>query len=95
MSSALPLPAASKGKAKYTNTLWPELVGTGRPSPPFAWPGPVELFWGTFIDGTWVPGWTPDFRGAASRQPMRLPLHAPLGTASIHVLTRPQAQGAA
>lgn len=41
----------SMDKAKYTVTLWPEAVGTGRPGPA-ALDRPNELFWGTFIDGT-------------------------------------------
>lgn len=57
MSSALPSSSLQMGKAKYTVTLWPEPVGTGRPGP-LALARPRELFWGTFIDGTWVPSWT-------------------------------------
>ena len=78
MSSALPPSSLPRGWPS-SQSLWPEPVGTGRPSP-LALARPRELFWGTFIDGTWVPGWTPDFRGTAAGWPRTaLPLHAPPG----------------
>lgn len=57
-----------------TRSLWPELMGTGRPGPP-AWQGPVSYF-GHVYGWDKVPSWTLKSRGEPSTDPGWLCLRA-------------------